>query len=747
MKKIILFLFIVHCSLFTVCVAQKHGQALIDSLLTQLPKAKEDTNRVNIFNGLSRELTNTGDYAKAKQYADDAMAISEKINLPDGSHGFKKGIATAYNNIGGVYWQQGNYPDALKYFFNALKIFEELGNKKGIANVYTFIGNIYEQQGNYPDALKNHFASLKINEEIGEKIGIANSYHNIGIIYYRLGNWPDALKNYFDALKIFEEIGDKKGIATSYNSIGIIYYEQGNYTDALKHHFNALRIREEIGGKKGIAESYGNIGIIYEQQGNWPDALKHYFASLKIREEIGDKTGIAIAYNNIGLIYSEQGNWPDAFKNHFAALKIREELGDKKGIANCYINLGEINTKLKNYTEAKNYLDYGLSLSKEIGAKDAIKDSYKNLAVLDSATAASPLTPLQKRGEYWKDAYLHHKLFILYRDSLVNEENTKKTVQTKMQYEFDKKEIATKAEQDKKDIVQRNIRYAMIAGAAVLLLLLILLLHRYQFIQKTRKQLQEAFDNLKKAQEQLVQSEKLASLGALTAGIAHEIKNPLNFVTNFSLLSTELVDEFVNATDETERKEIAADLKMNLNKINEHGRRADSIVKNMLEHSRSGSSEKQPTDINRICEEYLNLAFHGMRASSPGFNCQMITHLDKNVPPVNCVAQDISRVILNLINNAFDELKKKNDGVLEITTQKVNDKVVIKVKDNGGGIPDQLKDKIFEPFFTTKPSGQGTGLGLSLSHDIIKSHGGTLEVESRVGEGTTFIISLNGYSA
>ncbi len=258
------------------------------------------------------------------------------------------------------------------------------------------------------------------------------------------------------------------------------------------------------------------------------------------------------------------------------------------------------------------------------------------------------------------------------------------------------------------------------------------------------------FELLKSTQTQLVQQEKLASLGALTAGIAHEIKNPLNFVNNFSELSNELIKEFKTSNSEEERNEILADLEINLQKINEHGKRADSIVKNMLQHSRSGAGEKQLTDINQLCEEYLNLSFHGKRATDAGFNCEMVKNLDSNFPKVNCVVQDISRVILNLINNAFDAVREREledktfnyKPSVTLSTKQINNTISISIKDNGNGIAQNIQEKIFEPFFTTKPAGKGTGLGLSLSYDIIKSHGGDLKVKSELNDFTEFSVNL-----
>lgn len=271
-------------------------------------------------------------------------------------------------------------------------------------------------------------------------------------------------------------------------------------------------------------------------------------------------------------------------------------------------------------------------------------------------------------------------------------------------------------------------------------------------IKAARKRAEEALVELKFTQKQLIQSEKMASLGELTAGIAHEIQNPLNFVNNFSEVSTELVDEMkseIDAGNNEEAKEIAADLKENLQKINHHGKRAGDIVKGMLQHSRSSSGQKELTDINALCDEYLRLAYHGLRAKDKSFNASMKTDFDNSLEKVNVIPQDIGRVILNLITNAFyavnDKKKSTSEGyepVVTVSTKEVGNGIEVTVKDNGNGIPDSIKDKVFQPFFTTKPTGQGTGLGLSLSYDIVKAHGGELKVESKEGEGSEFAIEL-----
>ncbi len=308
----------------------------------------------------------------------------------------------------------------------------------------------------------------------------------------------------------------------------------------------------------------------------------------------------------------------------------------------------------------------------------------------------------------------------------------------------------------------------------LLFLAMVYAVHRYQkdrLLKKERersrvkelahaKEIEKAYTTLKSTQAQLIQSEKMASLGELTAGIAHEIQNPLNFVNNFSELNRELIAELkeeIEKGDLEEVKLIAADIEGNEEKINHHGKRADSIVKGMLEHSRSNKGEKVPTNLNALADEYLRLSYHGMRAKDKSFKADFSTDFDPDLPKINVVPQEIGRVLLNVINNAFQASAQKDlpglvgddkrnlEGLhptVTVSTKNLGEKIEISVKDNGPGIPDAIKEKIFQPFFTTKPTGQGTGLGLSLSYDIVKAHGGELKVESSVGHFTQFRILL-----
>jgi signal transduction histidine kinase len=362
-----------------------------------------------------------------------------------------------------------------------------------------------------------------------------------------------------------------------------------------------------------------------------------------------------------------------------------------------------------------------------------------------------------------KDSLLKYmELSHNFKDSIYSKEKNKELQSITFNDQLKQQEII-KAQLKYKSKVQL---FALASGLFVVVLIAGMLWrnnrHRkkaYTLLQRQKNEtdfqkvkVEQAFDELKSTQAQLIQSEKMASLGELTAGIAHEIQNPLNFVNNFSEVSNELIDEMnveIEKGDLKEAKTIADDIKQNLDKINRHGKRADAIVKGMLQHSRSSDGKKEPADINALSDEFLRLAYHGIRAKDKSFNATLKTDFDNSIGMVNIASQDIGRVILNLINNAFYAVGEKNktgtegyEPTVTVSTKKQANKLEIKVTDNGNGMPKKVLDKIFQPFFTTKPAGQGTGLGLSLSYDIVKAHGGELRVETEAGNGTEFMIIL-----
>ncbi|MBK7028022.1 MAG: tetratricopeptide repeat protein [Bacteroidales bacterium] len=753
MKKKIFLVFLLSLSILSNHEVQ--GQNKADSLLSALKSAKHDSLRIKTLNRLATHFrSNNPD--TAIYFANQAIAIATKTNDTKGKINalIFKGVAT--KNIGKFEEAMNITLEALKLCNQMLQTVEDKEVLSLKAGALSSIGNIDEERGNYNESMKNNLEALKIREEINDLPGLAASYNNIGNIQASLGNFQETLKNYFASLKIKEKIGDKRSIGNTYNNIGSTYYYQQDYEQALKYHQSALKLREEIGDNSGIASSYNNIGIIYDDQGKYEDALKYHLSSLKISEEIGDLQGIALSNNNIGLLNLRQGKSSNALEYFRNYLKISDEIQDYTGIADAHINIGNSYLKLKDYKAAEQYLNKALLLSKEVGNMDYLKNCYENLATLYNDV-----------GKY-KESLEHYKLFIAYRDSIFNEENTKKMVQSQMQFEFDKKESVAKAEQEKKDLMHQREKNVQIFVIALLIILVIavIIIALIQWRSKKQKQtvnhqlatqkaaLEETLSELKATQAQLIQSEKMASLGELTAGIAHEIQNPLNFVNNFSEVNAELLDEMQQEMEKgniTEAIEIAADIRENEKKINHHGKRADSIVKGMLQHSRSSSGVKEPTDINALADEYLRLAYHGLRAKDKTFNATLKTDFDESIGMINIVPQDMGRVILNLITNAFYAVHVKTQHAASpnkqptvwVSTKKKDGKVEIIVKDNGPGIPRNILDKIFQPFFTTKPTGEGTGLGLSLSYEIVtKGHGGELKVETTEGEQTTFIIHL-----
>lgn len=357
-----------------------------------------------------------------------------------------------------------------------------------------------------------------------------------------------------------------------------------------------------------------------------------------------------------------------------------------------------------------------------------------------------------------KDSASKYARMALYaKDSLYNLRI--KNLSEFQQLSFNEQRRLEAIETDRKNKTVRWVAYIAFIITALIGFIAVILFRNAKLRKKTnailfqeKKTLELTLDQLKSTQAQLVQSEKMASLGELTAGIAHEIQNPLNFVNNFSDLSNELVDE-MNAElakgDITEAQLIAKDVKQNLEKIAHHGKRADAIVKGMLQHSRTSSGKKEPTDINQLCDEYLRLAYHGLRAKDKSFNAILQSDFEESIGLINIVPQDIGRVLLNLITNAFYTIAEKSklgiadyEPMVKLNTKKVNNNILINIIDNGNGIPPNILDKIFQPFFTTKPTGDGTGLGLSLSYDIVKAHGGELRVISNINEGSTFTIQL-----
>ena len=491
------------------------------------------------------------------------------------------------------------------------------------------------------------------------------------------------------------------------------------------------REAEQYAAKASIKRYYGYIwfviGDVYLMKGDKLSALNYYHKSLQSALQQQNLSTSVISYDRLFHYHLTEGNKDSVLYYALQSLKSMPSIGAVTSTAAMEINMGTTYEQLA----------IGYTLVDQLDS--AFK--YQGLALIT------------------KDSLTRIKI-----KNLSDFQNLSFNEQLRLQH----------IEQEKTRYQNKIRMYAMLAGLAVFMLIASLLYrnnrnrHKANLILKAQKEeLQYTLSELKSTQSQLIQSEKMASLGELTAGIAHEIQNPLNFVNNFSEVNTELIEEMkqeLQSGNTDEAIAIANDIADNEQKINHHGKRADAIVKGMLQHSRSSSGVKEPTDINALCDEYLRLAYHGLRAKDKTFNATLKTDYDPSIGLINVIPQDIGRVILNLITNAFYAvsnmpplLPKEGENFIptvHIKTSKIlpplggqggntGPMVAISVSDNGPGIPASVLEKIFQPFFTTKPTGQGTGLGLSLSYDIVKAHGGQLTVETKEGEGTTFTITLN----
>ena len=654
------------------------------------------------------------DSPKAFLISKEALELARSID-------YTKGIAEGARSLAFCYGRLSKYDDAFPLLKESLSLFESLNDIDGQSNVIEYMGFIRRNQGDLGEALKLLYRSLSLAEQTGFPENRATSHYQLGVTYKHLGDYEKALEQLYQSLSIMREMNNVLYQSYSINVIGSIYLDNGDYEHALEYYQQGYVSRHNAGDKWGEAGSLDNIGFTFLKLKDYEQAIKYCDQSLAISRSTDDKRSQANALIHLAEIYKQTGEIKQATVFSNESLEIRKESGDKRGEAEILLFLAELHkAQAGGGKKVLELLTNTLILAEELKALDLL-----------SKTRFSLNEFYQQQGNY-EEALKNLNLHIT-----LEKEFHKNTINQKVL----NLEISHKAEESRKEaeaMKQRNQELTDLNTA----------------IEEQKRKLETALADLKAAQAQLVQSEKMASLGELTAGIAHEIQNPLNFVNNFSDINKELLIELNDEIDKgnlSEVRSIAKDVIDNEEKINHHGKRADAIVKGMLQHSRTTTGVKEPTDINALADEYLRLAYHGLRAKDKNFNATLHTDFDETIGRINIIPQDIGRVILNLITNAFYAVteKKKQLGeayepVVSVSTRKIANKMEIKVKDNGIGVPQKVLDKIFQPFFTTKPTGQGTGLGLSLSYDIVKAHGGELKVETKEGEGSEFIILLNG---
>jgi len=622
-----------------------------------------------------------------------------------------------------------NSDSTYTYGTELVGVARRLSYKLDEAHAHCLLGYAMLNQGNYPRSLRALLAGLAIAENPeSDKIKLPHTYYS--------------QMNFF-GIPFDIENQRLNTVMMVYHFLGILYNNADDHRKALEFFSRSVDVAKQTKNDGYIAMVYSAVGRIYRSMNNNDSAL-HFLVNaykLSAKEDYQGPRGTIIL--NLAQSYLASGDSSLAILYLRKALAVSSAEGYSRGVIAGELLLSDLYRK-RNLLDSSLYFGReGLALAKRMDAPDLLQRSYSAL------------------GSYYRTT---HNLdsTIKYID-LVNEMNTRnfnaKQAQEFQNIEFDETLRQREIMETEAAFQNRLQKYALITGLFIVAIVAIFLWRISRQRQKSntvleeqKKEIEDAMANLKAAQAQLIQSEKMASLGELTGGIAHEIQNPLNFVNNFSEVSNELLVELKEEIEKGNNQEVEAitnNLKQNLEKILHHGKRADGIVKGMLQHSRSNTGIKTPTPINVLVDEYLRLAYHGWKAKDKSFQVTLHTDYDSTIGNVNIVQQDIGRVILNVINNAFyataDKMKQQSAGyepTVTITTKKSDKNVLIMVKDNGNGIPQNVLDKIFQPFFTTKPPGQGTGLGLSLSYDIVKAYTGEIRVETKEGTATEFTIIL-----
>ena len=680
-KKIFLFIFL---SEFGISALPQ--QSYIDSLQREVQRTDNDTTRLVLFRSIARIYAET-DPDSAYHYAEKLLLLSRELE-------FKLDEGSALREMGYALLNRGNYPRSLKTVLSSLAILE---NPKSEQNVL-----------------------------VGKFIG------------------DDDLE-YRTATPHEQRLSE---MAFTYQILGILYANSNNYEKSLVHHLQAKQKAEESGNVALQSIINMTLGRVYLNLKKPDSALISEKLAYDQIMQTGYKRYLGSALLNTGRIYFSLGKKDSAMHFYRWALEASKENYYFRGVAACNLLIADMYKQIGQSDSTHFYIRNALSAAYNLDAPDLFLRSYRALA------------DYYKTSRNNDSAVKYQSLIIKINDSLFNV----KQAQEFQNIDFDDQQRQQQIEAAKAEY-QAKLRTDLLLGGLAVFLIIAIVLWRNSLLRKRanvllskqKNELETALATLRMTQNQLIQSEKMASLGEMTAGIAHEIQNPLNFVNNFSEVNKELIVEMKNEIDAgnyDEAKNIAKDIVENEEKIVFHGKRADAIVKSMLQHSRSSSGKIEPTDINVLADEYLRLAYHGLRAKDKSFNAKFVTDLDPSIEKISIVPQEIGRVILNLINNAFYAVSEKKNQLTDtpaaknyeptviVSTKKLSEKIEIRVKDNGSGIPQKTMDKIFQPFFSTKPTGQGTGLGLSLSYDIVKTHGGELIVESNEGEGSEFVIQL-----
>ena len=732
------------------------GQGVqVDALHKALALAK-DSQRISILNELSAahlKLKSGDALERARTYANEGLVLSRQLK-------FFKGIGAAEYNLGNIMLGSNDVqkqPKALLHFQEALANFKNSNEKDKIAPTMYSIAFCFHHMGaiqkaiRYMDSAKSTFLQLK------DTISFANSLAFEGHCYYDMGNYRNAYQLGMDALKYAQTTNDTLCRMTALTHIANLFLGAGLPQVALNYFSKIMAYEPTVFQHQPIKHNVLIWALIIGGEAYL--RLKQFDKALSLVQYLPPNNSDSEYNLFLGHLHTEKNEHEKAL----SCFKRGLELDYRKGLEiSCsrYANeIGRTYIVLQKFDSARFYATKALYIADKVNA------------LLEKKNAVGTLSDLFVKTKNYEQGYQYSQWYKKLNDSLAPEEYRQKLALVQVQNELETQKqqglLLTQQNKIKEQQLSKEglVKNILLTGVVLLLLFGAFVLRNNKQKQKANLQiLQEkekvetTLSELKATQAQLIQSEKMASLGELTAGIAHEIQNPLNFVNNFSELSKELLAEMKEELSKGNSSEVlglADNVIVNMEKINHHGKRADAIVKGMLQHSRSSTGAKHPTDINQLVDEYLRLTYHGLRAKDSSFNAKMETRFDKSIEEIPVVPQELGRVFLNMFSNAFyavaEKKKQQPEGyepIVTVSTKRLNslseagDKIEIVIQDNGVGIPQKVVDKIFQPFFTTKPTGEGTGLGLSLSYDIVKAHGGEIKLATKEREGTEFTIQL-----
>lgn len=672
-------LLIILCLVEQICFAQVEKRK-IDSILRILPSLKSDSNKVNTLIDLSVIYRNSS-LDKALKTAKEAKILAAKIE-------YKKGLGYALK-------------------------------AEGIA---------YNTQGKFLEALESNKTALKVFDEAGIKVGSANMLNNIGVIYYNKGDEAKALECYLKSLKLSEEIHDTLRIATALSNIGAVYSnKESTRLKAVQFHKRALVLGIAINNKELVGNCFANIGEIFVSENKLDSALIY---EMKAKEVYTGSMDLPYILNVIGKVYRLKKNYELAIKYHQQAFDSAKVFDAKLDMAQALFGTAETLKELKNYTSAIKSYGQAETILNTIG----LEESY------DLEKVYAGLSYSYSQLKDYENAYKYQSLLLTLKEKIYNLEVDKKLETKLFEFEIEKKQGEINL-QDEVISKQKLIRNAFVGGFLLVLLLIGVVYNRYRIKQKSNAALSKTLTELKETQAHLVQSEKMASLGQLTAGVAHEINNPINFVSSNLKPLKRNFEELIGVItkkhelSESDLVETIAETNQLLIGIEDGANRTIEIVKGLRNFSRHEENEKKKANINEGIESTLLLKNNLLTEKNIEVEKSLGT-----LPEVECFAGEMNQVFMNIISNAIEAIGQ--DGKINIATSLENKHVKILIKDSGRGMTDEIIKKIFDPFFTTKDVGKGTGLGLSVSYGIIEKHHGKIEVRSEAGIGSEFLIWL-----